>query len=237
MPTPSIHAFAEKVVLITNGTNSIGRAVSLQLALQGCYVIVGFSEATEEARRALEELKSLGTLANAVEADLRTLEGAKKLVSEVENLYGRLDLLIHTVKSEPQSSFLETSEDVWQNTFDANVKSVFFVTQAAFHLMSARPKPSIVTIVSEIENSEKSPAFAAAQSAIVGLTKRLSRVLPKNFRINCVAVEESEEQFDASELFKTSIGVSADDVARTVLYLLSSEAKALNGQILTVGNR
>lgn len=238
MPTPSIHAFAEKVVLITDGSNPIGRAVALQLALQGSYVIAGFSEAAEAAAEsALEELKSLGTLANAVKTDLTTAEGAKNLVREVEKLYGRLDLLIHTVKSEPQSSFLETGEDIWQRAMDANLKPVFFVTQAAFPLMAPRPKPAIVTVASETEKAKKNPAFAAAQTAIIGLTKQLSRELPKNFRVNAVVVEDGEQARDISELFSTATGVSADNVARAVLFLLSAEAKSLNGQVLTAGKR
>jgi NAD(P)-dependent dehydrogenase (short-subunit alcohol dehydrogenase family) len=238
MPSQSIHAFAEKVVLITDGASPIGRAVALQLALLGSYVVAGFYGATEESRRALEELKSLGTLANAVETDVSTVEGAKNLVAEAGKLYGRIDLLVNTLKFESTASFEETDENVWQTTIDANLKSVFFVTQAALPLMSPRPKPSIVNVVTEGEASEKNPAFAAAQAAIVGLTKRLARQLPKNFRVNCVAVSEKpEEKSSPDELFKTSVNVAADDVARVVVYLLSSEAKALNGQILTVDKR
>lgn len=232
MPAPSIHAFAEKVALITDGENPIGRAVALQLALQGAYVIVGFANSSEESTRAIEELKSLGTLANAVETDISTVEGAKKLVAEVEKMFGRIDLLVHTASFEPQLPFPETDEDIWQKTVDVNVKSFFFVMQSAFNLMSPRPKPSIVAVVSDSENGEKNPAFIAAQNAIIGLTKNLSHQLPKNFRANCVCVGEQTEDVDVSELFKTTKGVSSNDTARTVLYLLSSEAKSLNGQVL-----
>ncbi|HEX8368873.1 MAG TPA: SDR family oxidoreductase [Pyrinomonadaceae bacterium] len=233
-----IHAFAEKVTLITDGTNPIGRAVALQLALLGSYVVVGFSGASVEAKRALEELKSLGTLANAVEADASRVEGARNLVAEVEKLYGRIDLLVNTLKFEPPTSFEETVEDVWQRAIDVNLKSVFFVTQAALPLMSPRPKPSIVNVVTNCEQDEKNPAFAAAQTAIIGLTKQFARQLPKNFRVNCVSVNEKpEEKSNEFELFKTSQNVAADDVARVVVYLLSSEAKALSGQILTVDRR
>ena len=238
MPAQSIHAFAEKVALVTDGTNPIGRAVALQLALLGSYVVTGFSGATEEAKRALEELKSLGTLANIVETDVSTVEGAKNLVAEVERLYGRIDLLINTLKFEPQASFEETAEEVWQKTMDANLKSVFFVTQKALPLMTARPKPSIVNVVTNCERDEKNLAFAAAQAGVVGLTKQLAKQLPGNFRVNCVSVSEKpEEKSDAFELFKTSVNVAPDDAARVVVYLLSSEAKALSGQILTVDKR
>jgi NAD(P)-dependent dehydrogenase (short-subunit alcohol dehydrogenase family) len=238
MAAQSIHAFAEKVTLITDGANPIGRAVALQLALLGSYVVVGFSGASEAGKRTLEELQSLGTLANAVETDASTVEDAKKLVEEVGKLYGRIDLLVNTLKFEPQSSFEDTGEDIWQKTIDANLKSVFFVTQSALSLMTLRPKPAIVNIVTNCETEEKNLAFAAAQTAIVGLTKQLAKQLPKNFRVNCIAVNEKpEEKVSEFELFKTSTNVAADDVARVVVYLLSSEAKALNGQILTVDKR
>lgn len=247
MPAHSIHAFAEKVALVTDGTNPVGRAVALQLALLGSYVIVGFSGAADErAKSALEELKSLGTLAHAVEWHAESAEGARKLAAEVGKIYGRLDLLVNTLKFEPQSSFEETVEDVWQKTIDANLKSVFFVAQSVLPLMAPRPKPAIVNVVTDCSNStnEKNPAFAAAQAAVAVLTEQLARRLPKNFRVNCVSiVEKSEEEKSGGvgneefELFRTTRNVAADDAARVVVYLLSSEAKALNGQILTADRR
>ena len=56
------------------------------------------------------ELKSLGTLANAVKADISTVEGAKNLVAEVEKMFGRLDLLVNCLKLETDSIFDETNE-------------------------------------------------------------------------------------------------------------------------------
>lgn len=63
----------------------------------------------------------------------------------------------------------------------------------------------------------------------------MAKTLPKNFRINAVAVsdkQKSAENIDA-ELFQVETGISEDDVARVIVYLLSSEAITLNGQILT----
>lgn len=238
MPTPSIHAFAEKVALITDGASPIGRAVALQLALQGAFVIVCFSKETDENKRALEELKSLGTLANAVETDISTVAGAKNLVSEVEKMFGRIDLLVNCLKSVPQSSFFETDENLFVKTFDANLKSAFFVTQEAIRLMQSRPKPKIVNVVSALDTPEiqENVLFTAAQNALCGLTRSLAKTLPKKFRVNAVAVSEKEsfdENLDA-ELFRARKGISEDDVARTVLFLLSSEAIGINGQIIKV---
>ena len=238
MPTPSVHAFAEKVALITDGTSPIGRAVAMQLALQGSYVIVAFNESSSESKRALEELKSLGTLANAVETDISTVAGAKKLVAEVETTFGRIDLLVNCLKFQDNSTFDKATEEIFTATIDANLKSTFFVTQAAIGLMKSRPKPKIVNVVSALdtEETEQNPLFVVSQKALIGLTESLAETLPKNFRVNAVAISEKKskaENLDA-ELFTPKTGIAADDVARTILFLLSSEAIGLNGQIIKV---
>lgn len=238
MPAPSIHAFAEKVALITDGENPIGRAVALQLALQGSYVIVGFANSSEGNQRALEELKSLGTLANAVEADISTVEGAKKLVAEVEKMFGRIDLLVNCLKFRNDSLFEEIGEEVFDKTTDANLKAAFFVTQESLRLMKSRPKPKIVNVVSALDTEETSQnvLFSASQNAVIGLTESLAKSLPKKFRVNAVAVSEKKsasENLD-TELFRAKSGISEDDTARTILFLLSSEAIGLNGQTLKV---
>jgi 3-oxoacyl-[acyl-carrier protein] reductase len=237
MSVQSVHQFAEKVALITDGENPIGRAVALQLALQGCYVIVGFSNVSEENRRALQELQSLGTLANHVESDVSTVRGAQNLVSEVEKLYGRLDLLVNTLKYRSDSTFEETSEAVWTRTVDANLKATFFILQAAVKLMKARPKPAIVNVVAECKTDENDLAFILTQESIVGLTESLAKRLTPKFRVNAVSVGEAErktvENLDA-ELFRAQTGIQYDDAARAILFLLSSEAVGLNGQVLRV---
>ena len=238
MPAPSIHAFAEKVALITDGENPIGRAVALQLALQGAYVVVGFADSTEENRRAIGELQNLGTLANAVETDVSTVDGARKLVGAVEEMFGRIDLLVNCLKFSVDSTFEETGEEVFDEAFAKSAKSVFFVTREAVRLMKTRPKPKIVNVVSALDTDDarQNVLLAAAQRSLLGLTESLARSLPKNFRVNAVAVSEKQgrqETLDA-ELFRPRAGISGDDVARTVLFLLSSEAIGLNGQTLKV---
>lgn len=240
MPAPSIHAFAEKVALITDGANPIGRAVALQLALQGSYVIVGFSDANDERNRnALEELKSLGTLANAVEADVSTPEGAKKIISEVEKMFGRIDLLVNCLKTESNSVFDEINEKDFENAFEKSVKAAVFVTKEAFRLMNPRPKPKIVNVVSALDTkeTEQNVLLVSSQKALIGMTESLAKSLPKKFRVNAAAISEKKnaqtETLDA-ELFRPKTGVSEDDAARTILFLLSSEAIGLNGQTLKI---
>lgn len=237
MPVQSIHQFAEKVALITDGANPVGRAVALQLALQGCYVVVGFSNASDEDRRAVRELESLGTLATGVEADASTADGAKDLIDAVEKLYGRLDLLVNTLKFASDSTFEETSETVWTQTVNANLKAAFFIAQAAVKLMKVRPKPAIVNVVADTSDDENDLAFLLTQRSIINLTESLAMRFAPKFRINAVTIGEAKrktiENLDA-ELFGAPSKIAYDDAARAILFLLSSEAVGLNGQVLKV---
>lgn len=182
------HAFAEKVALVINGSEGIGRAVALQLALQGAYVIISYTKTSDNKLYAIEELKSLGTLANAFE-----FSNAENLINEVNNLFGRLDLLVNCLDQE----------------IDAKTQ-IISITNEALEIMKYRPKPTIVNVFSE--NQEV----------------YFSEQLPTNFRENCVVAKTKKNPVE-HELFTLN---NFDDVARVVLFFLSSESKALNRQIL-----
>lgn len=188
MPAPTIHGFAEKVALVVNGSEGIGRAVSLQLALQGCYVIVSYQKTSENQINALEELKSLGTLANAFQ-----FSDAKTLLNEVNSLFGRLDLLVNCLEFE-----------------DNSISQIEELTKESLSLMESRPKGLIVNVISENQ------------------TIHFVENLPANFRQNCVVTKEKQPIVE-HELFTVN---NFDDVARVVLFFLSSESKALKQQVL-----
>ncbi len=234
----STHAFSEKVALITGGENAFGRGVAMQLALLGCYVIVGFSSKDEQNERALSELKNIGTLAHSFQSDISNAKGAKNIVDEIEKLYGRLDLLVNCARFIPEFEFGETAENQFDDVINNSFKSAFFVTQFAVNLMKQRPKPKIVNLISACDTpeTEQNILFSASQNALAGFTKSLSKNLPKNFRVNAVAVSEKQNQAENldAELFRVKTGISEDDVARVIVYLLSSESITINGQILTV---
>jgi 3-oxoacyl-[acyl-carrier protein] reductase len=233
--TQSVHQFAEKVALITDGTDPIGKATALQLALNGAYVIVGVPNG-QDADGSIEDLKMLGTLASAVNCDLRTAGGVDELVRSVEEKFGRIDLLVNCLKSRPESAFLEMSESELDGVYSANVRSTLMVVQRANRLMADRSRARIVNVISSLDSPETggNPAFAASQSAIEGLTVSLAGSLPKNFRVNAISVSEAKGSIPDGdpELFQPRPQVSPDDAARAILYLLSSEATSVNGQIV-----
>ena len=94
----------------------------------------------------------------------------------VDKLFGRLDLLVNCLKFRPESSFENVTESVYLDTVNRNLGSVYFLTNAVFGLMKARPKPKIVNVVFAADNKCE-PLFAASQAGIVGLTRSMATSL------------------------------------------------------------
>lgn len=231
MTLPSIHQFAEKVVLVNDVSLPVGRAVAIQLALNGAYV-VGVSPAADgSADRLATELAELGTLARSMQADVWTEDGARAAAAEVEAAFGRLDILVNCLKYEPESSFFDISESAVAETLIRNIGPAIFLTRAVLDLMNSRPRPRIVNV----GVSTADPVSEAAQAAIKSLTRELSRMLPDNFRVNGVEFVEQATHSDDGKAKPPRKPTESDDVARAVLFLLSSESKAVNGNILNLG--
>lgn len=235
MSPQTIHQFAEKVALISDAASPVGRAVSMQLALQGSYVIGLFPSASLDGEAIVGELVELGTLAHALPIDPSTRVGANQAAEAVGGLFGRLDLLVNCLKFRPESSFGTLTESDFMETVSRNIGSSLFLTQAVLGLMEGRPKPKVVNLITAVGDLQE-PLFEATQAAVMGMSLSLAKTLPGNFRVNCVEVKEGQRGDNLrNDLFRGPAVVAPDDAARAVLFLLSSESKAMNGQVLKLG--
>lgn len=217
MSVVSIHQFAEKVSLITDITDPVGRAAALQLALQGSYVIGGVPEGSEDDGIA-EELRSLGTLASTVEYVYGTEEGARDLLDAVDRTFGRLDLLVNSLKNDTEWEYLQNDDA--EPTAEGKSYRLDPITEAARRLMAPRPKPKIVFVASS-NSGDRLHGDAAESSFVSTYVSKAADILFPNFRVN--AVEMAVGQDGEST-------VPPDDAARVVLFLLSNESSAVKGQ-------
>lgn len=252
MPGQSFRGFAERVALVTGGARGISRAIALQLAYEGAYVIISHPPAEAESASIAGELREIGTLAHSFAADVSRASDVGRVFAGIEELYGRLDLLVNCASFKSAASLSELTEEAWDETLSINLKSVFLCTQAAARLMRERPKAAVVNLAADtsLSHAGRSAADAAAQAGIKGLTKALALELAPRIRVNCVAVRATEETLQSSPaaaepppftnseaLRKTAEHAPApDDVARACIYLLSSEAASVTGQTLIVGS-
>lgn len=228
MAGQSFRGFSERVALVTGGAHGLSRAVALQLAFEGAYVIISHPHEEDESASVINELREIGTLAHSFAADVSRADEVQSLFAGIEELYGRLDLLVNCASLQSNVTLAELTEDAWDETLNVNLKSVFLCTQAAASLMHKRPKAAIVNLATETSldaGGTHSAVYVAAQAGIIGLTKALAQELAPRIRVNCVAVRGAFE----------SNAPAPDEVARACVYLLSPDANRINGQTLTVG--
>lgn len=259
MPGQSFRGFAEKVAVVTGGGRGVGRAVALSLALEGAYVVVAYAPGDEGGATVATELREMGTLAHAVEADVSSEGDVRRLFDTVGQTYGRLDLLVNAASLSLAKPLAELTAEDWERTVGVSLKGAFLTSRAALPLMQGRPGAAIVNFCSEsgLTGRGDSAAYVAAQSGLVGLTKALARELAPRVRVNCVAVGGAcaledvggrnraaagggdEPRAVASEhtVVETLLGrpPAADEAARACLYLLSSDARSITGETLVVG--
>lgn len=235
--THSTHQFAEKVALITDVIDPVGRAVALQLALNGAFVVVGVPPGSDP-NDAVSDLRSLGTLAFAVEADLTSEKGRQALIGEVSRNFGRLDLLVNCLKFASESTFVKLIEPIADVGIAGKISANLLTTRAAFDLMAERPRARIVNVctLEATDLGSENIENAVVTGAIEGFTSHLAASLPSNFRANCVTVRTTAvEPVPLDELFRPKNTTEPDDIARVVLFLLSSESGSVNGQIVRLG--
>jgi 3-oxoacyl-[acyl-carrier protein] reductase len=225
MPGQSFRGFAERVALVVGGARGVGRAVALQLALEGAYVIVSHAPEDEEGARVLNELREMGTLAHAAGGDVSRAEGVGQVFRTVEESFGRLDMLVNAGGSLSDTALADLAEAEWDEALAATLKSAYLCSRAAARLMDRRPAPAVVNVASGagLSGAFGGVAGVAAHAGLVGMTKALARELAPRVRVNCVAVGAPAP--------------APDEAARAVVYLLSPEAGSVTGQTLVVAAR
>jgi len=176
--------------LVTGSASGIGRACALRLARAGFDVTINYSRSAGRADETLAELHRLGGDHRAVAADVSDDESVRSLVS-VAARSGRLDVLVNNAgtTSETAPDDLDGIDlDDWDRVFRVNVRGLVQVTRATASLLRAS-EGSIVNVASIVglRPGPQPLAYAATKSAVVSLTKTLSRVLAPQVRVNAVA--------------------------------------------------
>lgn len=242
MPKPTQHAFSEKVALIAGASGVVGRAVAIQLALYGCYVIATTVRGGDEDTETLSELKDLGTLAHTYSADLADPLSVKGLLGFVRDEYDRLDILVNCSQHSIREPVEDENGDSFAAVVNGHLAPAFLLVEHSRALMEPRPSPGIVNVVPspKVMKSLEGSLISATSAGVIGLTRSLVGALPRHFRVNAVEVSTPPDGIEGAGvpdhgLFRADPGIRTDHVARAVVFLLSPEAKGLNGQVLKVG--
>ncbi len=240
----------DKVILVTASTRGIGLAIVKACAKEGAVVYMA-ARNMDRAQETADRLNADGFDVRCVYNDAGKPETFVSMIEEVMAQAGRIDVLVNNFgTSDPRADldFMHTDADVFLNTVQMNLRSVFLSSQAAAKHMAANGGGSIVNIssIGGLVPDISQVAYGTSKAAINYLTKliavqgakhhiRCNAVLPGMTATESVAEKLSEE---FKQLFIRHIPLSRmglpEEIANAVVYFAGDEAAYTTGQIMTV---
>lgn len=193
MTEPGMHQgdeFNGKVALVTGAARNIGRAIALSLAAGGAKVAINTRSNLDQARGVANEIKAMGSDADAFVADVADPAQVQPMVDAVLKRFGRLDILVLNAALREHVHFDEISFDDWRRVLSTNLDSAFVMTKACLPALKQAGDGRIVNFagVTALLGLKDRAHVAASKHGIVGLTKALAQDLADfGIRVNCIS--------------------------------------------------
>lgn len=180
--------FDDKVVLVTGGAMGIGLATAKKFSELGAKVAI-LDRDVRAGEQAAKNVGSSGKVARFFECDVADEVGAARSIKAVGGEFGGIDVLVSNAGIQRYGDVLGTSEELWNEVMDVNLKGCFHVVKAALPLMIPRRAGAIVVVASvqTFTAVRNSAAYVTAKHALLGLVRAMSLdYASKNIRVNCV---------------------------------------------------
>ena len=238
---------SNKVAIVTGSGRGIGRAIALKLAEIGAAVVVNDIGEAEPVESVAEEIKAMGRQSLAVLADVSLAEDVTRLVETTVSTYGKIDILVNNAGITRDHLLLRMTDEDWDKVLEVNLKSVFLCTRAVLkHMIKQRWGRiiSISSVVGVVGNPGQAN-YASAKAGIIGFTRTIAKeVASRGITANAIApgfietgmTQQLKEEWKQELRKRIPAGYfgSPRDVAETVAFLASEEARYITGQVLGV---
>lgn len=237
----------DKVVLITGGSDGIGKAAAMRFLDEGCKVaICGRSSFKLDA--ALTELRGPGREIMGEIVDVKSGSELKEFSAKVTKAYGTVHVWMNNAGLYPQKLLLATEEAEWDEVMDINLKSTFLGAKIAANIMKKNGHGGVILNASSIAAlmpSAGSGAYAASKAAILSLTKTLAAELaPWEIRVVAYLPGLTETEMTKVVIDKNRAGLSEQialhrigtplDIADPLVFLASDAARYITGTYLEI---
>lgn len=237
---------SRKAAVVTGANTGIGQAIALALAGAGAdLACVGRTPADDT----VEAVRRMGRKAVIIAADLSTIEPVQRIVDETLAAFGRLDILVNNAGIIRRADAVDFSEADWDAVIDTNLKSAFFLCQAAARHMIAQSQGKIINIASMLtfQGGIRVPSYTASKSGIGGLTKLLANewagkginvnaIAPGYIATNNTAALQADEARNKAIVDRIPAGRWGEpgDLGGAAVFLASDAARYVQGHILAV---
>ena len=240
-----------KVAIITGGSSGIGRETCLLFAKEGAkVVIVDIND--DGGQETLGMIEADGGTAIYIHADQSKADECEQMIAKTEETYGRVDILFNNagISHANDDDAISTSEDVWDLTFDVNVKGVFLCCKYGIPALRRAGGGSIIntaSFVAHLGAATPQLAYTASKGAVLSMTRELATIHAReNIRVNALCpgplrTELLMKYLDTPEkknrrLVHIPMGRfgEAAEIAKAALYLASDESSFVTGSSFMV---
>lgn len=237
-----------KIALVTGASRGIGRAIAETFAEYGAEVVM-VSRKIETLTEAADAITAKGGKAHPVACHMGDITAIRALYEFVEKTFDRLDILVNNAATNPYfGEMAGVDENIWNKTFDVNLKGPFFMIKNAIPLMKAAGGGAIVNVssVNGIKPAQLQGIYSVTKGALITMTKAYAKELaPHKIRVNALLPGFTDTKFSAAlmqqdEIYKYVIGqipmgrhADPEEMVGAALYLVSDAASFTTGTCIT----
>jgi 3-oxoacyl-[acyl-carrier protein] reductase len=233
----------QKVAVVTGGSRGIGRACVVALAEAGFDVAFSYASNKAAALEVEATVKVFGRNVLAIQANSANPLEAQMLIDQTQSQLGRIDVLVNNAGITKDTLLIRMSDEDWTRVIETNLNGMFYCARAAAKLMMKQRTGNIVNISSVVGvyGNAGQGNYAASKAGMIGFTKSIAKELgSRNINVNAIAPgfisTEMTENLPMDKIVeKIPLGRpgSAEDIAKTVLFLVTS-GNYITGQVIHV---
>lgn len=242
-----------KRVLVTGAGTGIGRGVAKEFAKEGACVAIHYASSKEGAKAVVDDIRSAGGMAEAFHADFDDLPQVRSMTENAIDFLGGMDVLVNNAGFVTNVPFEDLKPELWDKLFHINVRSMFFVSQAAVKPMLKQGSGAVINLssIQAFRGLSQLSVYASTKAAIVGFTRTLAvELAPKGIRVNAIApglvvtdnfcknMPDFDEEAVAKRMIPAGFVGRPADIGRIAVFLASDDARYIVGQtIIADGGR
>jgi 3-oxoacyl-[acyl-carrier protein] reductase len=237
-----------KRALVTGGSRGVGEATAMLLARAGADVAITYHTRADAANAVVERLRALRVRAWSAAGDLADQSVVNSLFGAIEENFGGLDIFVGNAGIWPPDDvpIASMTDAQWRRTLAANLDSIFFTTRAAARIIADHGRIVLVSSTAGQRGESGHVDYAATKGALIAMVKGIAMELaPRDVTVNCVApgwidTEMAAEPYAGSGRARIEAGIpigrvaTAEDIAAPIVFLCSSLARHITGEILNV---
>lgn len=234
----------KKTAIVTGGSRGIGRAVCVELARCGYFVIVNYRSGAPAAAETLALVEDQGGSGELMPFDVTDYDATQTAVGRIIADHGPIEILVNNAGNTADELFVMLSRRKWHSVIDTSLNGFFNVTRPVLENMVVRKRGAIVSMasVSALVGNRGQANYSAAKSGLIGASRAVaSEVARLGVRINVVApglidtdmIKDIPLKNIKSMIPMARIG-RPEEVAKTVRFLCSDDASYITGQVISV---